>query len=313
VYPFRARAGTIDPTIVSPEQTRQVIAGDTQMAPGLSARCFSAASESEIEQSQRLAPDPLRARSRARGAQIRDAHGRFAKGYSGNPTGRPRGIRNPRRRPIGLLLRQARPGTLVPLIDRKPYLRLPVVLALMGPPARRPDPGDRLGIEFSRLGSAQEVADAMRRVLDALCGGEITLGEAKRLTRRSRKSLRQIRRLMRREIAALKQALRDRRRAPAKFPDNRGQIPCSQGIPLAPAEVDVAAVTLPRACRASIRGRRRRVAPRAGPVIEPARRSDYFRPLGPLHRPRHILWSPQWRWRQSRSTTNTRWKKAAFT
>src|SRR5260370_36082963 len=48
-----------------------------------------------IEQSQQLGPDPFLPRAR-------DACGRFVKGSSGNPRGRPRGIPNPKRRVAGL-------------------------------------------------------------------------------------------------------------------------------------------------------------------------------------------------------------------
>jgi len=50
--------------------------------------CSSLLSEPGIEESQSLGPDRLLPR-------VRDARGRFAKGSSGNPRGRPRGIRNP--------------------------------------------------------------------------------------------------------------------------------------------------------------------------------------------------------------------------
>src|SRR5207237_5368839 len=116
--------------------------------------------------------------------------------------GRPRGIRNPRRRPLGLLLRQARPGTLAPLVRRKRYLRRPV-LSLVLPPARQPDPGERLGIDFSRMRSAAEIAAAMSNVFAAIGSGEITPREGLRLARRARKPLRALRRQLWRDLARL--------------------------------------------------------------------------------------------------------------
>src|SRR5438309_974786 len=131
-------------------------------APDLQRACSTLFPLPGIEEFQSLDPDPIPscACARARAAQEdapRDARGHFAKGHSGNPKGRPPGIRNPRRRPLGLLLRQAQPGTVAPLIERKRYLRLPVLRLLLPRPARQPDPGERLGIDFSRMGSAPEI------------------------------------------------------------------------------------------------------------------------------------------------------------
>jgi len=73
-------------------------------------------------------------------SHARDPRGRFAKGHSGNPQGRPPGIPNPRRRVIDLRARPPAPGVLSKLVERKPWLLRPI-LALLLPPARAIDPG----------------------------------------------------------------------------------------------------------------------------------------------------------------------------
>src|SRR5271165_4324717 len=54
--------------------------------------------------------------------RARDARGRFAKGSSGNPRGRPRGIPNPWRRVPDLVARPLNAQALSDLLDRKPHL-----------------------------------------------------------------------------------------------------------------------------------------------------------------------------------------------
>jgi hypothetical protein len=71
------------------------------VADPLSSSCYLLLSGAGIEESQRLGADPMLARPR-------DAHGRFAKGSSGKPRGRPRGIPNPKRRVPDLVARPLR-------------------------------------------------------------------------------------------------------------------------------------------------------------------------------------------------------------
>ena len=146
--------------------------------------------ETGIQLSQPLGIDPSspRAHARERG---------FAKGSSGNPRGRPRGIRNPRRRVPDLIARPLSADALSNLLDRKPHLLRPLAMQLLPPPLKPIDPAERLGIDLSSLHTAEDLRLLPSKVLAAIAHGEITPAEGARLARRARIRLRAIRRLAR--------------------------------------------------------------------------------------------------------------------
>src|SRR5262249_46277700 len=88
--------------------------------------CYHLFSRPGILRFQLLGPDLSSPRPR-------DPRGRFAKGSSGNPRGRPRGILNPRRRVPDLAARPLSALALADLIDRKRPLLRPLAAQLLPP------------------------------------------------------------------------------------------------------------------------------------------------------------------------------------
>ena len=141
-----------------------------------------------ILESQQLGPDPS-----SWGA--RDGRGRFAKGSSGNPRGRPRGIRNPQGRIPDLVARPLSAQALSNLLDRKPHLLRPLAEQLLPPPLAAVDPAARF---YTDLLSARKLEDLRRvvsNILAAIARGEITPAAGARVAERVRARLRAIRRL----------------------------------------------------------------------------------------------------------------------
>jgi hypothetical protein len=108
---------------------------------------------------------------------------------------------------------------LAPLIERKRHLRLPVLRLVLPAPAHLQNPGERLGIDFSRMRSGPEIAAAIDKVVAAVGRGEIAPAEALRLVRRSRKPLRAMRRQLWRKLAYMEAT---RRAFPSAPPPCRG-------------------------------------------------------------------------------------------
>jgi len=131
--------------------------------------------------------------------RARDARGRFAKGSSGNPRGRPRGIRNPKRRVPDLVARPLSARALSELLDRKPHLLRPLAEQLLPPPLAPISPAARLRINLSSLQTAEDVRQALSTVLMAIARGEITPGEGALIAERVEARLRPARRLARLE------------------------------------------------------------------------------------------------------------------
>src|SRR5215467_8374278 len=101
--------------------------------------CYLLLSGDGVQESQGLGIDPSSPRARE------------AKGSSGNPRGRPRGIRNPKRRVPDLASRQLRKRSLLDLIDRQPHRLRALAAQLLPPPLGPIDPAERLGIDLSSL------------------------------------------------------------------------------------------------------------------------------------------------------------------
>jgi hypothetical protein len=139
--------------------------------------CYHLIPGSRIQEFQLLGPDPSSPRGR-------DARGRFAKGNSGNPRGRPPGIRNPRRRVPDLVARRLSAQALSDLLDRKPHLLRPLAAQVLPPPTAAIDPAERLGIDLVSLRTAEDAQEALAAVLAAVARGEIAPAEAARIARR---------------------------------------------------------------------------------------------------------------------------------
>lgn len=160
------------------------------LAHSPSPSCSLLLSEGGIQESQSLGPDPSLPRAR-------DARGRFAKGSSGNPRGRPRGIRNPKRRIPDLAARPLSARALADLLDRKPHLLRPLAAQLLPPPRTAIDPAKRLGIDLSSMRTAEDCRWVMPTVLAAIARGEITPAEGADIARRVRRWSRWVRKLAR--------------------------------------------------------------------------------------------------------------------
>jgi hypothetical protein len=168
----------------------EVIEVETQMTIASDPSCYLLFSGPGIEESQSVGPDPSLPRAR-------DARGRFAKGSSGNPGGRPRGIPNPKRRVPDLAARPLSAGALSDLIDRRPHLLRPLAAQVLPPPLPSIDSAKHLGIDLSSVRTADDVRQVLSTVLAAVARGQIAPAEAARIARRTRARLRAVRHLAR--------------------------------------------------------------------------------------------------------------------
>jgi hypothetical protein len=155
--------------------------------------CNRLYSRPRFQESQLLGPDPSSPRAR-------DARGRFAKGSSGNPRGRPRGIPNPKRRVPDLAARPLSAQALSDLIDRKPQLLRPLAEQLLPPPVTTIDPAARLRIDLSSLRTFEDLRQVLATVLAGVARGDIAPAEAAYIAERAEARLRAARRVARMEF-----------------------------------------------------------------------------------------------------------------
>jgi hypothetical protein len=140
-----------------------------------------------MKEYQPLGPDPFSSRAR-------DTRGRFARGASGNPRGRPRGIPNPKRRVPDLVARPLSAQALSDFLDRKPHLLRALAAQVLPPPLAAADPAERLGIDLASLRTMEDFRRVLVSVLAAVSHGEIAPAEAARIARRARSRMRALRR-----------------------------------------------------------------------------------------------------------------------
>jgi hypothetical protein len=152
--------------------------------------CFCLHFGTGIAENQPLAPDLFPHRALAREDTLtRDADGRFAKGHSGNPRGRPRGIPNPKRRVIPLRAWRENREAVLAVTRRKPWLFRSLVRQVL-PPARPIDPAERIGLRIASVRTPEQVWRALDKALQAASRGEIAPAEAARIMRRIEARLR---------------------------------------------------------------------------------------------------------------------------
>ena len=137
--------------------------------------CYALFPGPGIQRFQRLGPDLLLPRGR-------DARGRFAKGSSGNPRGRPRGIPNPRRRVPDLVARPLSARALSGLIDRKPHLLRPLANQLL--PRAFVEPAERVGINLSSLRTPEDCRRMLAAILADIARGRIAPADGARIAKR---------------------------------------------------------------------------------------------------------------------------------
>lgn len=121
----------------------------------------------------------------------------FCKGQLRQSTGRPRGIRNPKRRVPDLVTRPLGAQALSDLLDRNPHLLRPLAAQLLPPPLSGRDPAERVGIDLSSVRTEEDCRPVLSTVLTAIARGKIAPAEGARIARRVRARLRALRRLAR--------------------------------------------------------------------------------------------------------------------